>query len=147
VNVQRHDVIDVKRWKGRAFFGGWRETTFGAANVVDPSSGQIIASIGLNGPADVTRAASDEKEAQPAWAAKLPSERAAILNRAAELLEQNAEELIDWIVAKRARSERKRRFEIEHGVGFIRHAAASGIERSQACEPSPRRYSAPLPAS
>jgi benzaldehyde dehydrogenase (NAD) len=128
MNVQRHNFIDVQRWKGRAFLGGWHETTFGPANVVDPSSGQVIASIGLNGPADVTRAASEAKKAQPAWAAKFPLERAAILNRAAELLEQNAEELIDWIVRETGSIQPKAAIEIEHSVGFIRHAAASAIE-------------------
>jgi benzaldehyde dehydrogenase (NAD) len=128
MNVQRHNFIDVQRWKSRAFLGGWHETTLGPANVVDPSSGQVIASIGLNGPADVTRAASEAKKAQPAWAAKFPSEPAAILNRAAELLEQNAEELIDWIVRETGSIQPKAAIEIEHGVGFIRHAAASAIE-------------------
>jgi benzaldehyde dehydrogenase (NAD) len=128
MNVQRHNFIDEQRWQGRAFLGDWHETSCGPANVVDASSGQVIASIGLNGPADVTRAASEAKQAQPAWAAKFPSERANILNRAADLLEQNAEELIGWIIRETGSIQPKAAIEIEHSAGFIRHAAASAIE-------------------
>ncbi|SCB31748.1 benzaldehyde dehydrogenase [Rhizobium multihospitium] len=123
MNIQTHSFIDAERWTGRAFFGGWDRTETGTINVTDPASGTVLTSVGLGGPADIARAAAKARAAQKAWAKMLGSERARILNKAADLLEANGEELAQWIMKESGSIRQKAMIEIEHGVLFIRHAA------------------------
>ncbi|WP_210250684.1 aldehyde dehydrogenase family protein [Mesorhizobium sp. SARCC-RB16n] len=104
--------------------------------IADPATDAILASVGLAGPADVAAAASAARAVQPAWAARLPAERAAMLNKAADILERNAEELIGWIMRESGSIQPKAGIEIEHGAGFLRHAAAAAIEPNGLMLPS-----------
>lgn len=122
-----HSFIDIGRWQGKAFIGNWRATAGGLIDVADPATGTVLASLGLADPADVAAAAEQARKVQPGWAAKLPAERAAILNRAADILEQNAGELIGWIMRETGSIQPKAGIEIEHSAGFLRHAAAAAI--------------------
>jgi benzaldehyde dehydrogenase (NAD) len=128
MNMQNQTFIDVTRWTGKALLGDWRMTEAGVADVRDPATGAIVASVGIAGAADIARAAAEARMAQSEWATKLPAERAAILNRAADLLEQNAEELIGWIMRESGSIRPKAEIEIGHGAAFIRHAASIATE-------------------
>ena len=128
MNVQNAGFIDVARWDGKALFGEWRPTAGGVAEARNPATSEVIASIGIAGPEDVKIAALHARGVQPAWAARLPSERAAILQKAADLLEQNAEELIGWIIREFGSIHPKAAIEIAHGAAFLRHAASIATE-------------------
>jgi len=123
-----HSFIDTARWDGKAYLGEWQAKAAGMMDVSNPADNAILASVGLAGPADVAQAASEARKAQPAWAAKSPADRAAILNKAADLLEQNAEELIGWIMRESGSIQPKAGIEIEHSAGFLRHAAGVALE-------------------
>ena len=58
----------------------------------EPATGRHQATIGLGGNAEIDAAVACAREAQPAWAATPPDERAGVLLRLAELLEERAEE-------------------------------------------------------
>ncbi|MDT0442460.1 aldehyde dehydrogenase family protein [Streptomyces johnsoniae] len=62
------------------------------AAVVDPSTGEVLRTAEAAGPADVDRAVAAAAGAFPAWADTAPAARAAVLARAAALLEDRAEE-------------------------------------------------------
>ncbi|HET7899758.1 MAG TPA: aldehyde dehydrogenase family protein, partial [Candidatus Nanopelagicales bacterium] len=85
-------------WHGRIYSGGWIDGTGGARDVVSPSTGEVIGSIGVASPADVARASAAAVEAQKAWAATPYNERAAVLRRAGDLWHANAEEITDWLM-------------------------------------------------
>jgi benzaldehyde dehydrogenase (NAD) len=124
MNIHSPDFLDAARWTGRAYISGWRNCAEGALSVVDPANGQAIATVGLCGAADVAHAAEQARAAQKGWAKTLPAERARILNRAADLLEQHGPELASWIMRETGSIHPKAMIEIEHGGLFIRHAAA-----------------------
>jgi benzaldehyde dehydrogenase (NAD) len=123
MNIQTHTFIDAGRWTGCAFFGAWDQTEAGTINVTDPANGTVLTSVGLGGPADIARAAAGACAAQKAWKTMLGAERTRILNRAADLLEANGEELALWIMKESGSVYQKAMIEIEHGALFIRHAA------------------------
>jgi aldehyde dehydrogenase (NAD+) len=56
------------------------------------ATGKPQAEVGLAGASDVDAAVAAARAAQPAWAAKAPTERAAVLHRLADLLEQHGPE-------------------------------------------------------
>lgn len=136
MNEHNPNFIDVARWQGRALSGGWQPTLAGVMEVRDPATDVVLASVGVAGAADIARAAAAARAAQPAWAAKLPTERAAILNRAAALLEENGPEFIGWIMRESGSIQPKAGIEIEHGAAFVRHAAATAVEPNGVLLPS-----------
>jgi len=76
----------------------------------------------------VSRAAETAAAAQPAWEATAPAERARILNTAADVLQDNAEEMIPWIIQESGSIPPKAGIEIEHSAGFLRAAADAATE-------------------
>ncbi|MBT1003257.1 benzaldehyde dehydrogenase [Paenarthrobacter sp. DKR-5] len=90
--------LDNSRWDGKIFIDGWTEGSGAAQDVLEPATGKALGRYGLATAEDVKRAAAVAAEAQHAWAAKRPEERAAVLRRAGQLWEEHAEEIQDWIV-------------------------------------------------
>jgi betaine-aldehyde dehydrogenase len=64
-------------------------------DVVNPANGEVIAEMPLSGEEDVNRAVAAAKGAFEGWARTTPGERAAAINKLADLLEEHAEELSD----------------------------------------------------
>ena len=82
---------------GQLFIAGqWREAADGArTEVVDPSRGTVLTTVAEASAADVdaaVRAAREAFESGP-WAAMTGRERGRILNRVAQLIRQNADEI------------------------------------------------------
>ncbi|MBY4629018.1 benzaldehyde dehydrogenase [Rhizobium croatiense] len=127
MNMHNRNFLDAGRWTGRAFISEWAETRGGTIDVTNPANGTVLASVGYGGPEDVAQAAGEARAAQKSWAKTLPVERARILNKAADLLEENGGELAQWIMKESGSIHPKAMIEIEHGVLFIRHAAMLAI--------------------
>ncbi|MBD1549638.1 benzaldehyde dehydrogenase [Roseibium aggregatum] len=123
MNVENQQFIATGKWEGKALFSDWQTTSAGVAQVCDPSTGEVLATVGIGGASDIRRAAAEARKAQREWAKTLPTVRQAILNKAADLLEQNAEELIPWIMKESGSIQPKAGIEIEHGALFIRNSA------------------------
>jgi len=85
-------------WAGRIYSPGWSEASGGAADVVEPATGATIGRVGIADAQDVDRAARSAHGARAAWAATPFDQRAAVLRRAARLLEERADEINAWNV-------------------------------------------------
>ncbi|WP_328473769.1 benzaldehyde dehydrogenase [Actinoplanes sp. NBC_00393] len=92
-------LLDPAAFTGRIHLDGqWVEGAGGTLDSIEPATGEVLATVGLAGPADVTRAAESAERAQQEWAALPHPQRAAVLRRAGQLWEQHAEEVIGWNV-------------------------------------------------
>jgi 5-carboxymethyl-2-hydroxymuconic-semialdehyde dehydrogenase len=80
--------VDTRHW-----IGGHRVESAETFDDVSPLDGQVIARVSRGGAAEVDRAVAAAREAFPAWAAMPPAERAAILHRVADGVEQRVEDL------------------------------------------------------
>jgi aldehyde dehydrogenase (NAD+) len=69
-------------------------------DVVDPASGDVVARIPAGTAADVDAAVEAALAAFPAWSAAPPRERAAALQRVADLMREHAEEIATTITAE-----------------------------------------------
>jgi benzaldehyde dehydrogenase (NAD) len=91
--------LDPAAWAGKIYINGeWVAGSGGDLPVIEPATGDEIGRIGIATPADVARAAAGAAVAQKAWAATAHPVRAAVLRRAAALLEEHADEIMDWNV-------------------------------------------------
>ncbi len=88
-----------RRWSGKAgrmLIGGeWREAASGETfETHDPSTGEKLADVASAGEADVDAAVAAARAAfEGAWSKVKPDERARLINRLADLIEANGDEL------------------------------------------------------
>ncbi|MBV8998159.1 MAG: aldehyde dehydrogenase family protein, partial [Solirubrobacterales bacterium] len=116
-------IFEVDEAPGKLWDGGWRDASE-TLPVREPATGRTLLEVGQASAEDVARAARTAASAQPAWAARPSTERAAIMERAADLLEEHHEEAEDWLVREAGSIRPKAGFEVMQLVlGELRAAA------------------------
>jgi benzaldehyde dehydrogenase (NAD) len=118
------EVLDDLDWQGKIYSGGWVPALGGELESVEPATGQTLARAGLANPADIAVAAAAAKRAQPGWAALPGPQRAALLRRAAGILEANRAEFERWLVREGGAIPGKAAFEVDLVLGELWEAAA-----------------------
>jgi benzaldehyde dehydrogenase (NAD) len=111
-------------WKGKVYSGTWCVPKGGTRDVIEPGTGKVLTNVGFASPEDVRAAAKAAAAAQPEWAATPADQRAAVLRRAAQLLEAHAEALRPWIVRETGGIPPKADFEIHFVTNILIEAAA-----------------------
>jgi len=117
-------LLSGAEWQSRIFSGGWTPAQGGTLKTVEPATGEVLAEVGLAGKADVAEAARRARAAQPEWAAKTGPERAALIRRAARIVEDNHEEFESWLVREGGCIPGKAAFEVQLVLGELWEAAA-----------------------
>jgi benzaldehyde dehydrogenase (NAD) len=105
-------LLDKPTWQSKFFSNGWVSGEGGDRAVVEPATGSEIGRVGVAGPGDVATAARTAAAAQAEWAALPHPARAAVLRKAGDLWQENAEEVRDWIVRETGAVPPKGDFEI-----------------------------------
>jgi benzaldehyde dehydrogenase (NAD) len=113
---------------GQIFSGQWSDAP-SIVDVVEPATGSVLGLGGVGDPAAVADACATAAKAQVAWAATEPAERAAILERTAEVLARHQPELERWIIRESGSTQPKAEIEIRQSIAHLR-AAAALLERS-----------------
>ena len=117
-------MLEAVDWTGKIFTGSWTAAQGGTVASTEPATGHTLAEVGLAGQADVAAAAELALAAQPAWAATPGHERAALMRRAARVLEDNREEFETWLVREGGAVPGKAAFEVSLVLGELWEAAA-----------------------
>jgi benzaldehyde dehydrogenase (NAD) len=118
------EVLDGLDWQGKVFSNGWVTPRGGELKSVEPATGAVLARVGLANAADIASAAAAAKWAQPDWAAQPGPQRAALIRRAARILEDNRAEFERWLVREGGAVPGKAAFEVELVLGELWEAAA-----------------------
>jgi benzaldehyde dehydrogenase (NAD) len=106
--------------------GTWQPVALSGAvsPVVEPATGDTLATVTLAAPGDVADAARSAADAQRAWAATPGFLRAAVLRRAGDLFSTHAEELREWLVRESGSIPGKADFELHVAAQECYEAAA-----------------------
>ena len=91
-------LLDPPTWSGKIHIDGWVPGAGPEYTVREPASGGELGKLGSAAPADVRQAAARAREAQAEWAARPYDQRAAVLQRAADLFSEHSDEISNWIV-------------------------------------------------
>jgi benzaldehyde dehydrogenase (NAD) len=91
-------LLDNSAWQSKIYSGGWVDGSGEPYPVVSPATGEQLGMMGRATEADVHKAAATASDAQRDWAAAPYNERAAVLRRAGDLWNANAEEIIGWLM-------------------------------------------------
>jgi benzaldehyde dehydrogenase (NAD) len=116
-------------WHGMIFTSGWKPAN-GGLDVLEPATGAVLTRVGNANAGDMARAAAEARSLQPAWAATPYEQRAAVLRKAAALLEENQQEIVYWIMRETGGIAPKAGFEI-HMVANILHRSAAMVTEPQ----------------
>ena len=114
---------DEKTWSGRIFSDGWVDAPE-TIESTEPATGDVLGTAGAGNAAAVAKAAESAARAQREWAATPFTERAAVVRRAADLIEQHREELIGWLVRESGSIPPKADNELTASKGQFEMAAA-----------------------
>lgn len=110
---------------GQFINGVWRP---GQSNSMmidnNPFSGKTIAEITAANASDLDAAYQAAAKAQPAWMNILPAERAAILMKAAMIMQERHDEIVDWIVNETGGTRLKAEIEWQFARAFTLEAAS-----------------------
>jgi len=117
--VQNQLVINGER---RAGAGG---ETF---DVLDPSNGDVVASVASGTPDDMIAACDAAAAAQPGWAATPPRTRSELLRSCYQVMVDNAQELASIIVKEHGKPMADALGEIGYAAEFFRSSSA-GTQR------------------
>ncbi len=100
--------------------GAWRDGSAGTFEVIDPSTGDVLASVARAGLDDLDAAIDAAAAAQPGWAARPPRERGEVLRRAYELMIERSEDIAMLMSLEMGKSLTDSRGEVTYAAEFFR---------------------------
>jgi benzaldehyde dehydrogenase (NAD) len=121
--------IQPTAWAGQALRGGARE-------VIEPATGDVLASVALASVEDVADAAAQAGRAQKTWAQIAPREKAAVFHRAAALFQQHFDELALHVARETGGILPKGQHEVREAIVFCQLAAAMPLQAQGQVLPS-----------
>lgn len=106
---------------------GWQDASDGATiDVTNPFNGEVIGTVPSLTKQDVDEAVAYSHEVQASWAAKTAKERAELLQKWADLIDENQEDLAILMTAEQGKPLAESRGEIGYANSFIRWFAEEG---------------------
>jgi len=110
-------------WERRYFDGTWKTAPV-ALPVREPATGMSLGTAGAGNAELALELTELAAAAQPAWAAVPADERARILRQAARVIEENTQEIMNWIIRETGGVTAKAGYEIAMATGELYHSAA-----------------------
>ncbi len=139
---EKPGLLDNRLWAGKAFDGAWSTALSAARDVVEPATGQVFSRVGIASAADMQAAIGRAQQAQAAWAATGPRERAAVFHRAASIFEQHFDELAMTIARETGGIVPKGQHEVRESITLCHLAAALPMQaQGQVLPSTPGRLS------
>ncbi|MBY2973094.1 NAD-dependent succinate-semialdehyde dehydrogenase [Rhizobium leguminosarum] len=117
---------DQQLLETRAFVGGEWETAVNGFDVLNPATGELIASVADGGVSAIKRAIDVAHLAQKQWSTKTARERCAVLLNWQQLMLDNLEDLAQILTAEMGKPIGEARGEIAYGASFIQWFAEEG---------------------
>lgn len=121
-------LLEEENWRGKLFSNGWREGHGGIVEVAEPATGRRLTTSACASARDVDEAVERARLAQPAWAARLAPERAAVLLRAGDLLLAHLQEVQAWLRRETGSVRAKAEWEVRGAAADFHNAAALTCE-------------------
>lgn len=108
------------------FIGGtWRDgRSEKALTVTNPYDDSVLASIRQANKQDLDDAFSAAEAAQKEWAAQPPAARRQVILRAAQILEERREEIVDWLIKESGSTVGKAQVEVSLAAGITLEASS-----------------------
>jgi RHH-type transcriptional regulator, proline utilization regulon repressor / proline dehydrogenase / delta 1-pyrroline-5-carboxylate dehydrogenase len=126
--LEQMQAVRDREYAAHSIIGGEAGKGAGEPSLNPSDSAHVVGVCRLATPEDVDAALGLAVAGQPAWDRTPAAERAEILNRAADLYEQHAAELMSLCVSEAGKSILDAVSEVREAVDFLRYYAARAIE-------------------
>ncbi|MGS0578902.1 benzaldehyde dehydrogenase [Xanthomonas oryzae pv. oryzicola] len=123
-------ATETPTWHGCIFNGEWVPGHGGSLPVHEPATGTLLHEVGKADMADVAAAIAQAKQAQRAWAATSPRERAAVFHRAAQAMQARSAQATLLIARETGGILPKAQREVDESVVFYQQAAGMPLQAS-----------------
>ncbi|AVQ05562.1 TPA: benzaldehyde dehydrogenase [Xanthomonas vasicola pv. zeae] len=123
-------ATNAPAWHGCIFNGEWVPGHGGSLAVHEPATGALLHEVGKADLADVATAIAQAKQAQRAWAATSPRERAAVFHRAAQVMQARSAEATLLIARETGGILPKAQREVDEAVVLYQQAAGMPLQAS-----------------
>jgi succinate-semialdehyde dehydrogenase/glutarate-semialdehyde dehydrogenase len=125
--------------QGRLFIGGqWCDATGGGnLTVDDPGTGEVLAEVADGQVADGIAAINAAESVAAEWAATPPRERADILHRAWEMVQEQRDDIARLIAQESGKAYAEARGEVDYGGEFLRWFAEEACRATGSLVPAP----------
>lgn len=117
------DFLQQAGWTGKIFNGDWIASQAGTIDVIEPGTGEVMATVGFANEADVNNACAMAEQAQPGWAKTGARDRAAIFYKAATHLQENFDEIATYVALESGGIIPKGQHEVKEAIEILHHAA------------------------
>jgi len=119
---------DPSLLKTAAYIAGeWQGADDGAAfDVVNPATGEVIATVPRMGAAETRRAIDSANAAWPAWRASTAKQRAVVLRKWHDLMLENADDLALILTTEQGKPLAEAKGEIQYAASFLEWFAEEG---------------------
>ena len=117
--------------------GKWENGSEDAVPVTNPATGETLAKIQAGGEKEIKAAIEAANQAFPEWSRKAPAERAKLMNKMADLVEEDAERLATIMTMEQGKPLTQAKGEIQTNVENLRWNAADGQRLLGEIVPSP----------
>lgn len=105
--------------------GQWRQGRSERVNTdTNPYDDAVVAQIQQASPEDLDEAYRAAEKVQKDWASTAPNKRAAVIRRAADLLEERREEIVDWLVRESGSTTLKANIEVSLAHSITQESAS-----------------------
>src|SRR5262249_27680425 len=111
-----YKLLDPSIWRERYFDGTWRLAP-AFMEVREPATGGVLGIAGAGTASLTIELANKVAKAQPEWARTPADDRARIMRKAAQIIEENTTEITEWIVRETGGVRPKAGFEIGMAIG------------------------------
>lgn len=116
-------LIRNEHLEGGAYLAGWKRLAQ-AADIIEPATGSTLGHIGMAAETDVRQACEIAAQAQRDWAAASYDARAAIIRKAAGMLELHFADVVEWLIRESGSARGKAEFETQLCIKALNEAAA-----------------------
>jgi succinate-semialdehyde dehydrogenase/glutarate-semialdehyde dehydrogenase len=112
---------DPDLFRDRAFIDGeWIGADDGSTfDVIDPATGEVLASVPAMGAAETTKALDAAEAAFKTWGSALAKDRAKVMRRWADLMREHSEDLSLILTAEQGKPLAESRAEVEYAASFL----------------------------
>lgn len=116
-------LIHGEPLQGSVYSVGWKRPSQ-AADIIEPATGAVLGRIGMATANDIADAAESAAKAQRAWASASYDTRAAVIRKAAGMLELHFADVVEWLIRESGSARGKAEFETQLSIKALNEAAA-----------------------
>ena len=115
--------LNQSAWTNNIYNGEWITPKGGTLDVIEPGTGEVMATVGFANAEDINTACSEAEAAQADWAKMGGRERAEIFYKAAASLQANFEEVATYVALESGGIIPKGMHEVKEAIEILRNAA------------------------